>query len=199
MKVRLLPAAMLVVVFGMGMLVAPPCVVACSCMEPRPVAEYAAEPGAAIFVGRAGATAGDAILFAVERWYRGAGAAPVVMLIPGDSAMCGIAISPGDRMVMVAYRTDDGRFRPSLCSPHARVDSPEGAKLLAEANTAFGAGAVPVPGETPTPPGGGPGSGTPGGGTSGPGPWLLMGAAAAGLVALGVGLLFAARRRPGGA
>jgi hypothetical protein len=193
---RLLAVMVLAMLFGLGALATPPCASACSRMELRPIAEYAREQNAAIFTGRAGAAVGEAVVFAVDHWYWGPGAAPVVTLIPGDSAMCGIAIRPGDQMIMVAYRMDDGRYRPSLCSPHARLDSEEGAKLLAEANAAFGVPPTPTPGAT-TAPTASPGNGgiPGGGGAAGPEPALMAGAAGIGLLALAVGLAIAVRRR----
>ena len=153
MRVRWRLATMLLVLAGVGVGAAPPCVFACSCATPPSLREAVDEWGSAVFVGRAVARTGETVSFAVERWYAGPGPAPVVQLQAGDGAMCGVDVQPGDYLMLSATRDESGRFTPSICSPYARVGSPEASKLVAEAEGTFGAGQTfgggPAPGETP--------------------------------------------------
>jgi hypothetical protein len=195
-RIRVLPVALLATVLSVGFLAAPPCTVACSCMPPEPLAAYARDDGAAIFVGRAGAQVGDAVAFEIERWYWGAGAAPVVAVVPGDGAMCGLSVKPGDHMLLVASRGEDGRFTPSNCLPFGVIGTPEGTRLLAEANATFGGGTPPGPTVVPTEPPLAEPAPMPAGGPANLLPVLLMGGAILGFGALVAGLVVAARRRP---
>jgi hypothetical protein len=173
----------------------PPCASACSCVPIGPLADYVADGSAAVMAGTVGATiAGTRYSFVVERWYAGPGAAAIVTIEGGDGAMCGVSLTPGERLVFVATRDETGDFLPSICAPFARLTTPEGAALLAEADRTFGGGATPAPEASPATD-----AGDPIGGPTGEAPSLLFagGAIAAGVVVLGAAILAARRRSPG--
>jgi hypothetical protein len=102
---------------------------------------------------------------------------------------CGLDISPGDHLVLTATRTESGSFQPSICSPWAAMNTPEAAKLIAEAESLYGAGVAPSPSTIPLDgPVGGEGSGA-------SSPVVLIGVAAAASGAVLLGLLILVRRR----
>ena len=96
---------------------------------------------------------------AVEAWFAGPGAAPVVLLGAasfGDSAGCGTEpFPPGTRWIVSAWAGDPTQPPTTgLCSPHAQLGTPEGEAMLAEAVTAYGEGSAPEgggPTATPEP------------------------------------------------
>lgn len=143
-------ATLILVLAGVGAGAAPSCVLACSCAQPPSLRVAVDERGSAVFVGRAVARTGDVVSFAIERWYAGAGAAPVVSIQAGNGGMCGLDIQPGEHLVLTAAPVD-GQFSPSICSPYGRVGTAEGAALLAEAEATFGPGRTFVedPGSAP--------------------------------------------------
>lgn len=151
MRTRWRLTILILVLAGAGAGAAPSRVFACSCAPPPSLRVAVDEWGSAVFVGRAVARTGETVSFAIERWYAGPGPAPVVQLQAGDGAMCGVDVQPGDYLVLSATRDENGRFSPSICSPYARVGSPEASKLVAEAEGTFGAGQTfgGGPGETP--------------------------------------------------
>jgi hypothetical protein len=72
---------------------------------------------------------------AVERWFIGPGAAPVVVLGPasfGDSAGCGTdPFPPGSRWIVSTWAGDPTQPPTTgLCQPHAQLDTPEGQAML---------------------------------------------------------------------
>ncbi len=140
--------AVLAVGFGVVGLANPDCAYACSCIQPRPIAEYGAEPGTVILTGTVTAVDQDQQgLFHVERWYKGTSTAVDLPIRGGNGADCGVALSVGDHMVMVAY-VEDGVLHSSICSPWGDLATPEGRQLEDEALLAFGEGTVPGdPGE----------------------------------------------------
>jgi hypothetical protein len=188
MRSRLPLAVLLLVLAGAAPGASPACVFACSCAQPPTLKIAVEEWGSALFTGLAAGRTGNTVSFAVERWFAGSGAAPIVQLQTGDSAMCGIEIQPGDRLVLTASRGDNGVFVPSICSPYARLGSAEANALLAEAEETFGPGQVLT----------GPGPTEPGDGGSGGG-WLPAVGIGVGVALVG-GLAVAAfvvlRRRP---
>ncbi len=135
---------------GTGLLVAwlltawlliPPPTFACSCAMPGPIAEVAKEPAAVVVAGTVGppvVAAGFA--FQVERWYFGASPSAILTMVPGDGASCGLPLRPGERLIAVAYRDEQGLVHPSICSHYGQVGTPEGQALMAEAERAFGPG-----------------------------------------------------------
>lgn len=140
----------------------PPCTLACSCMPIGPLVDYVQDANNAVMVGTVGGGLGeDRYAFSVERWYAGPEPAAIVTIAGGDPAMCGVPLAPGDRLVFAASRDESGVYFPSNCMPFAKVDDPNGAALIAEADRTLGGGpteptldptAEPqAPGPTPTP------------------------------------------------
>lgn len=109
-----------------------------------------------VFVATAGEPMPQGTPVAVELWLTGPGAAPVVMLSPQsfeNTSMCGVPqFQPGSRWILSTW-AGDPTTQPSvsICQPHAQLDTPEGQTMLAEAQAAYGPGAVPEGGGAPTP------------------------------------------------
>jgi hypothetical protein len=165
--------------------------VACSCVAPGPIEEYAT-PDNAIFSGTAGPMEARGVPVRVATWFSGEGAAPLVYLAAssfGDSAACGTNAPPaGSSWVWVAYRAE-GELVSGLCSPHAQLGTPEGDALLADATEVYGGVVLSEP---TGPPEAAPATPVP----ADMAPVILAGTIGLGLVIfLGVALL--ARRRPG--
>jgi len=187
-------SALLVLVFVGLVGVQPPCVLACSCPEPPPLAEAARDPNTAVVAGRVGLAVEGGYAFVVERWFNGPDPAPTFFARSGNGADCGVPLQTGDHLLAVWYRDDQGAYSASSCSRFARLDAPDGEALMAEATEVFGAGIVvsePTPGPIDVP-----------GGPAGVPPEAI----AVGAVAAGVGVLAAvagvaliARRRRAGA
>lgn len=187
-------SALLVLVFVAVAGAAPPCALACSCAEPPPLAEAVADPDAALVAGRVGAAVQGGYAFAVERWFAGPNASPTFLARSGSGADCGLPLQPGDHLIAVWYRDEQGAYSASICARFARLDDPNGEALLAEAQRLFGSGSTvdpetdqPVP-APPIPPG------------------VAPEPVAVGAVAVGIGVLAAAalvalvaRRRRGDA
>jgi hypothetical protein len=128
----------------------PDCAYACSCVQPKPIAEYANEPDTVILAGTVTAMDPESRLgtFRVERWYKGTSANADILVRSGDGADCGIPLSVGQDLVMVAY-VEEQTLQPSICSPWGDLSLPEGQQLRADAVAAFGEGTVPGGAETP--------------------------------------------------
>jgi hypothetical protein len=155
---------------GIGLLLGrgvsvPEIAVACSCVAPQPLAAYAG-PEAVIFAGQVVGDDADGVRGAVEDWFSGTGAAPVVLIAGdfGNGASCGVGARPPveSRWIWVAFRPpEEGLANPldtgvqiNICQPFADLSTPEGEALLAEAVETFGdGGAVPTaaPGGTEIP------------------------------------------------
>ena len=181
-----LPLVLLLVAFA-----APAPIRACSCIQPEPMAAYRGDPLKLVFVGTI-ATAGPAgVEVTVERWFQGASAAVVRFageMFGPESAGCQTPLPPvGSRWIYVAFIANPGEQpQVNLCTPHARLDTPEGQTMTNEALAAFGSGAPPV--------------GEPAGPAVEPTPTWLGPAAAVGLaILLGLlvfgGIAVASRRR----
>lgn len=171
-------------------------VVACSCAMPTSLKEQATVESA-IFAGTAGARVARGVPVEVERWFWGAGAAPVVWLADssfGDSAACGTAPPPpGSRWIWVTWLPGNGGdFGTGLCSPARDLSTPEGMAMFEEAVTTFAG--VPVPSAEPSDPAAAPDSAPPTpADLTGP----VVGAAIAlASLALFGGIVLLARRRP---
>lgn len=138
--------------FGVFGLANPKCVAACSCGPPLPMAAYAADPNVVVLTGTVVAVDQNQLgTFRIERWYKGTSAAIDVPIRGGNGADCGIPLTVGMHMVLVAT-VDNGVLHPSICSPWGDLSTPEGRQLEDEALLAFGEGTLP-----------GGGSGEPGG------------------------------------
>jgi hypothetical protein len=189
--VRHLHIALAVAVLAGGFsilgLAAPDCAYACSCIQPRPIAEYANEPDTVILSGTVTAVGNDlGGTFRVERWFKGSSDVVEIAIQGGNGADCGLGLSVGQQLVMVAY-VSEGVLQPSICSPAGDLSTPEGVQLQAETVAAFGEGTAPG------------GADAPGGGTSGgggiPGIVVLGGAVVVGLLAIVAGASFVSGRR----
>jgi hypothetical protein len=168
-------------------LAVPGCAYACSCIQPRPIAEYANEPDTMILTGTVTAVGQDLRgTFRVARWYKGSSDIPEIPIQGGNGADCGIGLSVGQELVMVAY-VAEGVLQPNICSPWGDLSTPEGRQLQDDALLAYGEG---------TPPGGAEGPAGPAPGDSGvPGIVILGGAVVAGLLAVMAGASFVSSRR----
>jgi len=141
-------------------LATPSCVAACSCVEPKALREYLADPNVVLLAGTVVQMAADPQLggggqrgtLAVQRVFKGPMTGAQIPIADSDGAACGIGVSAGQSLIFVGY-VDAGVVRPSLCFPHADLASPEGQALLAEARSIFGAGpsvGSAAPGPSPT-------------------------------------------------
>jgi hypothetical protein len=191
----------------------PDLAVACSCVGPQPLAAYAGED-TVIFAGQVVGDDADGVRVAVEQWFSGEGAAPVILIAGdfGNGASCGVGSRPpvASRWIWVAWRPpQEGLANPldtgvqvSICQPTADLATPEGEALLEEAVATFG-GEVPAgspgtpeaPAATPDP--------SPAPGADGPPAGTIALVAAVAVTGLGallfVGILVVARRsRPSG-
>ena len=125
---------------------------ACSCIQPRPIAEYRGDPDYAILVGRvASVDANQRGSFAVEQWFQG-GSNPIVPVQGGQGADCGLPLATGQHLVLVAF-VESGVVHAGICSPSGDLNTPEGQALAREVVTAFGPG-VTVGGDDPPDKGG---------------------------------------------
>jgi hypothetical protein len=120
-------------------LVDPRSTYACSCVQPRPIAEYRGDPDYAILVGRvASVDANQRGSFAVEQWFQG-GSNPIVPVQGGQGADCGLPLATGQHLVLVAF-VESGVVHAGICSPSGDLNTPEGQALAREVVTAFGPG-----------------------------------------------------------
>jgi hypothetical protein len=129
-------------------------VAACSCAGFQSMKDHANADNA-VFTGTAGVMEVRGVPVEVDQWLWGMGAAPVVWLTAnsfGDGASCGdTPPTPGTRWIWVAWLPgNNGDFGTGLCSPHQRLDSPEGQAMLDEAVALFGV-TEPPGGSTPEP------------------------------------------------
>lgn len=143
--------------FGILGLADPDCAFACSCIQPKPIAEYANEPDTLILKGTV--TVYDQTShrgqFHVERWYKGSSEVADIPIQGGDGADCGLTLSAGQSLVMVAFETE-GVLAPNICSPWGDLATAEGQALAAQTVEAYGEGtAVPDGGDTVAPADGG--------------------------------------------
>ena len=120
----------------------PRTVAACSCATSS-LAEFAKFPGASVFVGTVGKVDPVGLPVAVDTWFRGPGAAPIVHLDASDlgsqSSSCGIPVPPpGARYIFASTPAGPGGLLGlGLCNPYGDVSGPDGQALLAEAERAF--------------------------------------------------------------
>jgi hypothetical protein len=145
-----LPLALLLAAFA-----APPPMRACSCIQPEPMAAYRGDPLKLVFIGTIASAGPAGVEVAVERWFQGASAASVRLageMFGDGGASCQTPMPPvGSRWIYVAFIANPGEQpQVNLCTPHARLDTPEGQTMTNEALATFGPGAPPV-GEPPGP------------------------------------------------
>ena len=177
--------AVFVLTFVLAAFVAPPRAFACSCAQ---ISIGQLDPTQnQVYVATAGQAVPEGTPMAVERWFVGPGAAPVVALGAtsfGDSASCGTEqFQPGTRWIVSTWAGDPTQLPTTgLCQPHAQLDTPEGQAMLAEAVTAYGEGTVPEGGApTPTPE-----PASPSAPSDGSGVLILAGVIGLGVVGLGL-------------
>jgi hypothetical protein len=128
----------------------------------------------------------------VERWYQGSSEVSDIPIMGGDGANCGIPLTVGQELVMVAF-VAEGFLQPNICSPWADLSTPEGQQLLDETIAAFGEGTLPEDAAS--------GPGDPTNGEGGDGgfalPWIVViggGAAALIVVVIAAASVISARR-----
>jgi hypothetical protein len=144
-------------VLGVGTAV-PRIALACSCVAPQSLADYATEENV-IFAGQVVGQPDPGVRFAVETWFSGTEPADTVR-VAGDwenGGMCGLGFVPGEgtRWLAVAWRppSDDPlaelganeNLQVSICQPFVDLDTPAGEDLYQEAVATFGGGAVDPP------------------------------------------------------
>ena len=174
---------------------------ACSCIGPQPLEQYAKD-GSVIISGRVVGRDAVGVQVAVDRWFAGEGAAQAVWITGdfGNGASCGVGSEPpvNSQWLWVAWRPDgEPGLQISICAPTGDLATPEGQALLAEAEATFGEVGIVFPGS------GGPAAASP----DAPGDEDVAGdgaddavvVASLGVVALGVlvlaGVVVLARRR----
>jgi hypothetical protein len=138
----------------LGLLVRPVAVgsvVACSCvMDADPIVTAARDPLQAVFTGVVHAPAAQGTPVVLTRWFRGPVPQPVVWLDNASfedpfGGTCGTARPPANtEWIFAAYRTDEGTFGVSSCSPHAALTTDEGQRMLQSVTDVLGPPAVPV-------------------------------------------------------
>lgn len=134
--------------------------VACSCVAPGPMKDYATAEHA-VFTGTAGVRVDRGVPVEVDQWLWGQGAAEVVWLTAGsfgDSAGCGTTPPPpGSSWIWVAWLPgNNGDFGTGLCSPAGQLGTPDGDAMLKDALTVFEptapeGSAQPIPTSEPAP------------------------------------------------
>lgn len=138
-----LGATVLVGVLGVAGLATAPCAFACSCVPPGPIADYRGQEDIVVLAGTVATLDADQRgSFLVERWYQG-GAAAVVPIRGGQGADCGLPLTLGQHLILVAY-AGEGIVAAGICTPSGDLNTPEGQKLAQEVAAAFGPGAVPA-------------------------------------------------------
>ncbi len=133
--------------------------VACSCVEPQPMAAYAGDADSIIFTGIVQPPDAGGVPVRVTRWFQGPDRSAFVRLagagFGADGASCGTPLpAAGTEWIFVAYRSPDGpELGVNLCTPHASAASAEGRAMFVDAIGTFGEGFVvdPVPSPPTTP------------------------------------------------
>ena len=131
----------------------PSTTVACSCVPwGDTLAAYRTEENVRILAGTVVALRDQRGMFGIERVFKGPVTGPAMEIDGGDAGMCGFQLKLGMRLVLSTW-TEGGVLQPSSCMPSAMLDTPEGAKLLADAEASYGGGVDPPPGAPmdPTP------------------------------------------------
>ena len=189
MRLRIfLALALLTSGFSMAQLALPDLAFACSCMQPKPIGEYANDPDTVILAGTVTGVDAQARLgsFKVERWYKGGPSENAEVIVrSGDGADCGIPLTVGQDLVMVAF-VEEQTLSPSICSPWGDLSLPEGQQLQAEAVAAYGEGESPTGAVDPD---------DAASGFSMPGLLLVGGAVILGIIAIVAAASFVSARR----
>lgn len=175
---------------------------ACSCIGPQPLQQYAKD-GSVIIAGRVVGRDAVGVQVVVDRWFAGTGAARAVWITGdfGNGASCGVGSEPpvNSEWLWVAWRPEgEPGLQISICAPTGDLATPEGQALLAEAETTFGEFGVVLPGSGgPVPASPDPTDDVPADGGGDPDRALVI--ASIGVVGLGIlvlgGVAVLARRR----
>ena len=120
---------------------------ACSPPFERPTIE-ALGPAQLVVVGRVGERVPGGRLFYVERWFNGGD--PITPIVIGFKegepvGDCSYPVQTGERKVIAPFRQPDGTLYADLGTLQAEPTSADGQRYLAEAETLFGPGLVPLP------------------------------------------------------
>jgi hypothetical protein len=150
---RALAGLVLLVGASLLLLVMPPAVAACSCVQST-MDDVRGQPDVVVFTGITEPPDARGFPVTVTRWFQGGGILePRVWLHPdgfdvgapqGGGGDCSIRPLPvGSAYVFIAYPTE-GMYGVGLCSPHAPLAGPEGQAMLADALRVFGEGGPPA-------------------------------------------------------
>jgi hypothetical protein len=124
-------------------------VVACSCMPPSPLAEIVTQADVSVVVATPGAPLAEVTPLTVGAWYHGNDPVDAIWLRGGTgmASSCDVFLTVGQAYLLVLY-SEGGLYSTNSCAPNAQLGTPEGDRLLAEAEAAFGA---PQPPPSPEP------------------------------------------------
>ena len=127
---------------------APPAAPALACSPPfeRPTIE-AMGPGQVVVVGTTGDRVPGGRLFHVERAYNGGiTTTPIVIAFKEGEPIgdCSYPVSAGTHLIIAPYREPDGRLYADLSTLQADPASEDGRLYVAEAESLFGDGTIPI-------------------------------------------------------
>jgi hypothetical protein len=119
----------------------------CSAPFERPTIR-ALGPAQLVVFGRVGARVPGGRLFHVDRWFNGGD--PITPIVIGFKegepvGDCSYPVQTGERKVIAPFRQPDGTLYADLGTLQAEPTSADGLRYLAEAESLFGPGVVPVP------------------------------------------------------
>jgi hypothetical protein len=181
---RFLLTILAALTFGAAVIAHPPGqAYACSCVQPGPPAEAAAQ-SEAVFLGTVAGTTPQAngvlVTFDVESVWKGPNGPQLTLGTAGSSASCGYEFVPGEKYIVYAS-AQEGQLATGLCTRTALAAD------AADDLAALGEGQAPNPGVVPP-------AGEPAAPAAGL-PLLPIGLGVVGLAAVAaVGLAFARRR-----
>ena len=104
-------------------------------------------PGQVVLIGTTGDPAPGGRLFHVDRSYNGgATTTPIVIAFKEGEPIgdCSYPVSAGTHLIIAPYRELDGRLSADLSTLQANPASEDGRRYVAEAESLFGEGTVPV-------------------------------------------------------
>ena len=197
MRARLLALVLTLGALWAGQASSPLAAIACSCVQPEPMAAYRGDSSRMVFSGQVAAVAPTGVDVQVETWFQGPGDARITFAADGFGDQSAACQDPwpkvGSRWIWVASVSEPGaRPQTNLCMPKASLDTPEGAEMVADAEAAFDGGTSvgPAPPDEPVPVVGGPPLG-------GIGVAAVFGAVGLAVIALFTGVVLLGRRGRG--
>ncbi len=127
-------------------------VLACSCAGPPSMAELVPREGLALLIGTVGQRGPDVTPITVEGWFGQPDPPDLVFIMSGESfgSSCDLYVGTNERWLLTLYRTREGPYDTSTCSPNGQLGTPDGDALVADAIAVFGAPTSPPP-PTPAP------------------------------------------------